>query len=406
MSVSQAEFVASKAETAERLKKMEEVITQTIEDVKKLQDATDLISIQSAPWSVSIETAVAASEAKAQSALTEVRSLYEGTKAEVEDLRRRATEVEKRSSGEKKQKWELSRPKDIEPDVFGAKEEAWSKFKDGLTDYAEAVHPGLREQLEWAAKQKEPTTHEVMQRSDAGCTAEEWLLRVEIYKLLKRKTETGTEARKFVECVEKEDGYEAWRLLCGRYEANSGTKRFAMLAELTNLQNKRCKNAAETAMIVLEIDRRKRMIVDIGGKVPDADVCQNVLWMSMDPSTRAHVTGKVNMDTVDFAELRQVVQAFCNLVASTSSSGKGGGVAAMDIGSIANAPGTLSCSVVSDWGTAEAEDQSAPQTLWSLDESGWPIDEEGWPLVGELVPQSDGQLNFVKGGAKGKGKGK
>ena len=68
--------------------------------------------------------------------------------------------------------------------------------------------------------------------------------------------------------------------------------------------------------------------------------------------------------------------------------------------------GTLSCSVVSDWGTAEAEDQSAPQTLWSLDESGWPIDEEGWPLVGELVPQSDGQLNFVKGGVKGKGKGK
>ena len=180
MSVSQAEFVASKAETAERLRKMEEVITQTIEDVKKLQDATDLISIQAAPWSVSIKTAVAASEAKAQSALTEVRSLYEGTKAEVEDLRRRATEVEKRSSGEKRQKWELSRPKDIEPDVFGLKEEAWSKFKDGLIDYAEAVHEGLREQLEWAAKQKEPTTHEVMQRSDAGCTVEEWLLRIKI----------------------------------------------------------------------------------------------------------------------------------------------------------------------------------------------------------------------------------
>ena len=90
--------------TAERLRKMEEVITQTMEDVKKLQDATDLISIQAAPWSVSIETAVAASEAKATGALAEVRALYEATKTEVADLRRRASEVEKRSSSDKKSK--------------------------------------------------------------------------------------------------------------------------------------------------------------------------------------------------------------------------------------------------------------------------------------------------------------
>ena len=52
----------------------------------------------------------------------------------------------------------------------------------------------------------------------------------------------------------------------------------------------------------------------------------------MDPVTRAHVTGKVDMDVVGFMELRQVVQSFCNLIAST---GKGGAVP-MDIGSIAS----------------------------------------------------------------------
>ena len=76
MSVAQAEFVAYNAENADWLKKIEDVITKTMEDVKKLHDATDLISIHAAPWSVSIETTVAASESKAQAALIEVRSLY------------------------------------------------------------------------------------------------------------------------------------------------------------------------------------------------------------------------------------------------------------------------------------------------------------------------------------------
>ena len=51
-------------------------------------------------------------------------------------------------------------------------------------------------------------------------------------------------------------------------------------------------------MIVLELDRRKRIIAMTGGKPPDEDVTINVSWMSMDPATKAHVTGKTDMDTV------------------------------------------------------------------------------------------------------------
>ena len=122
MSVAQAEFVAYKQEAADRMKKMEKVIESGREDVKRLHDATALISIQAAPWSVSIKTAVAASEAKAEAALTEVRTLYEGTKREVEELRRRATEVEKMSTGPKgKVKWDMNGPKDLEPSTFSGK---------------------------------------------------------------------------------------------------------------------------------------------------------------------------------------------------------------------------------------------------------------------------------------------
>ena len=127
----------------------------------------------------------------------------------------------------------------------------------------------------------------------------------------------------------------------------------------------------------------------------------------MDSTTRAHVTGKLDMDTVGFAELRQVVQSFCNLISSTSSGGRGGGSTAMDIGAIASVPGTSSGYVISDAAAdnhTENGDQLNP-VLWSLDEAGWPVDEEGWVIEGQFAQQPDGRLNFVKGSGKGKGNG-
>ena len=78
----------------------------------------------------------------------------------------------------------------------------------------------------------------------------------------------------------------------------------------------------------------------------------------MDPTTRAHVTGKVDMDTVGFAELRQVVQSFCNLIVSTNTRGRGGGVIAMDIGAIASVAGAPGGYVISDAAAQEENDQN------------------------------------------------
>ena len=130
----------------------------------------------------------------------------------------------------------------------------------------------------------------------------------------------------------------------------------------------------------------------IGGKPPDEDVCISILWLSMDPATRAHVTGKVDMENVGLVELRQIVQSYTNLINSTTSSGKGGGAVAMDVGSIASVGG----SVLPD-GTSQDDDASNHQspTPWTCDESGWPLDEEGWPVGGHFVEQN-GQINFVK----------
>ena len=161
-------------------------------------------------------------------------------------------------------------------------------------------------------------------------------------------------------------------------------------------------------MIVLEIDRRKRIISMIGGKPPDEDVCISILWLSMDPTTRAHVTGKVDMESVAFGELLQIVQSYTNLIGSTTKIGRGGGVVAMDIGSIASVGDHKMSHVggsLQPEGPSLDNDVVEPQPLSSLtcDETGWLVDDEVWQFEGYMLEQG-GQINFVKGKGKGKGK--
>ena len=112
MSVQQAEYVAFKKDVAASIAKLEEVVTKTNFDaaaaaatvIAELQNSYSAISVQAAPWSAAIQAEVAASESKASAALADVKRLYEITKTEVEELRRRATEVENRSPHDKKGK--------------------------------------------------------------------------------------------------------------------------------------------------------------------------------------------------------------------------------------------------------------------------------------------------------------
>ena len=103
-----------------------------------------------------------------------------------------------------------------------------------------------------------------------------------------------------VETIPFTNGYEAWRTLGLRYEPKTGVKRMMQQAELMQLQNKRFKNASETALIVFEIDRRKMKISEIGGQAPADDVLTNVLWASMDPNSKSHASGNADLEAVPY----------------------------------------------------------------------------------------------------------
>ena len=89
-----------------------------------------------------------------------------------------------------------------------------------------------------------------------------------------------------------------------RFEPQTGIRRMKEIAELTALQNKRCKNATETSLILLDIDRRKKLIQEIGGTPPSDDTLVSVLWVAMDSKSRDHIFSKLDPQAVGFVEMR------------------------------------------------------------------------------------------------------
>ena len=88
-----------------------------------------------------------------------------------------------------------------------------------------------------------------------------------------------------------------------RFEPQTGIRRMKEIADLTALQNKRCKNPAETSLIMLDVERRKKLIQEIGGAAPGDDTLVSVLWVAMNPTSRNHVSGKLDAENVTYPEL-------------------------------------------------------------------------------------------------------
>ena len=112
-----------------------------------------------------------------------------------------------------KKKWDLTRPKDMEPEKFVGKDEDWMQWKEATEDYADAVHPGLKHAMGVAAKKGGPIAD---QSQLPGVLKEEWDLNAEHLVLLKRKT-TG-EAKTLVTSAARDNGLEPWRILVSRFE--------------------------------------------------------------------------------------------------------------------------------------------------------------------------------------------
>ena len=169
-----------------------------------------------------------------------IRDSGDALTAEVSAVAHRLAQLEQQGVGssasaqDSKKKWGLTRPKDMEPEKFEGKDEAWLQWKEATEDYVDAVRPGLKHAMEVAAK----VGGQIKDRSQlSSVTDEEWNLNSELFVLLKRKT-TG-EAKTLVTSALRDNGFESWRILVSRFEPQVGIKRMKEICDLIALQNKR-----------------------------------------------------------------------------------------------------------------------------------------------------------------------
>ena len=84
-------------------------------------------------------------------------------------------------------KWELSRPNDIEHSAFDGKDESWPKWKEELEDYVDAVHGGLKHAFGPTLKISEEVTQHLLE-NQVGLGGTGWSKSIELHTLMKRKT--------------------------------------------------------------------------------------------------------------------------------------------------------------------------------------------------------------------------
>ena len=142
--------------------------------------------------------------------LTELYSNVQHTYGQVQQMiqvfesRIRAVENDndKRSKGKDKEGKSLINVKDLKPSPLD-KEDGWRKWRSEIEDYCEEVHPGMKDILE-KVRLSETAVDEVW---FPPSEAQWWEKSETLWRFLKRYT--GTEAKRVVQGIVEDNGFEA-----------------------------------------------------------------------------------------------------------------------------------------------------------------------------------------------------
>ena len=134
-----------------------------------------------------------------------LQQLYEATTKELETVKDRLEEVERKDNTNGKGKFLTAKhmlPRTLE------KQDEWKQWKSEIEDYCEVVMQGTKEVLEEIRNKRDA----IEERDLRGTW---WKIRSDIWRLLKRFT--SGEARRIITSVNKDNGFEAWRRLHQQY---------------------------------------------------------------------------------------------------------------------------------------------------------------------------------------------
>ena len=183
-----------------------------------------------------------------------LQTLYEATTKELEAVKDRLEEAERKDSHKGKGQFLSAKhmiPKTLE------KQDEWKQWKSEVEDYCEVVMQGTKEVLEEVRNKKDA----IEERDLRGTW---WKIRSDIWRLLKRFT--SGEARRIITSVNKDNGFEAWRRLHQQYEQGSAMKEAVARSQFTGMVNKKAKTPKETRTLMVELEDKAKKIEEITGE--------------------------------------------------------------------------------------------------------------------------------------------
>ena len=288
--------------------------------VNQLQDEKvkfmDAVQVEFAKGKLELDTVVMGARTEFQKLEAMIRELYNQTDTAVGTLHKRLTEVEANGGKRKDNKTEYLPMKTLVPDVFSDKAEDWRAWKDDLSEYLDAVRPGMKKFLEEVAKCTVPLTDEwltsALERHSASVVFEQ----VPVWRTIKRLTKG--EARKLVMSVKKEDGFAAWQKMQMRFELGLASKQGLVIADLSAMVTKPAKTPQDTRALISELEQKIANVEEVTNRDVDETHAKSILIGLLDPTTRQQTAMNHGMDT-GFAELKKLVLEFINNVSAPSA---------------------------------------------------------------------------------------
>ena len=190
-------------------------------------------------------------------------------------------------------------------------------WKADVEDYTEETMPGIRRHLE-KAKEGDEEVEEV----DVDPAA--WEQREMLWRFLKRYT--AGDARKVVSSVSDRNGWEAWRNLRLQFEPAYVMREAVVMAQFTNMVNKRAKTPQKTKALLVELDERAKRVEEVTGERIENRHMMSVVMGVLDSESMKHTAqyqgAKVRADV-----LKRKVVEFANLMSTGTKS-----MDSMDIG--------------------------------------------------------------------------
>ena len=209
-------------------------------------------------------------------------------------------------SGGGKDKKSMLHPKDMKPTEL-TKDDQWRRWKADVEDFAEETFPGMKEVLEKARDSEVTVDEEWFDATQAAWWGKSDML----YRFLKRYT--GTEARRVVQSVPEDNGWEAWRRLHQQYEPATVTREAQLMSRYTNMVTRKAKTPRETKMLLIELGERAKRVEEVTGRPVEARHAMSVIASMLDPETSKH-TAQYQAATGSVEVLKRKVMEFVNLV--------------------------------------------------------------------------------------------